>query len=265
MNRAARLLLVLVSFPLARFARADDPACEVNVNIAMTPDGRKWTAPTPQTPAYYYPVVGGFRAEGAQIAGEKAPPVKPIIHLLAKALARQHYLVVSPQHQNPSLLLVLFWGAMNPEIDDVGDFDNPQKVFYNQKDMVALLGGQTLGNLDLDFEREAVMQGAEDNRYFVLVSAYDFAAARQHKKVLLWQARMSTPSGGVTLDAAIPALVAAGEPLFGHETMRPKWVTLPAGRQANVEVGEPEFKNYVDTPAAVASPAKSTPPAPAKP
>jgi hypothetical protein len=166
---------------------------------------------------------------------------------LAKALAQQNYLVVSPEHSQPSLLLVFYWGYMNPQITEFGTPDDSQKVFFNQREMVALLGGQTLGNLDLDFEREAVMQGAEDDRYFVVVSAYDFAAARQqHKKILLWQARMSTPSGGVTMAEVIPALITAGGPQFGHESLRPVWVTAPVAREGKVDVGTPTVKEYLE-------------------
>mgnify|MGYP001546463407 CR=1 FL=1 len=232
--------LAVLSLVLASVGMAGEPELEVNVNVAFTPEGRKIAPPTHDQPAYYFPVVGGYREEGDLTVGEKKPAPKPIVHLLATTLAKQGYFVVSPEHPQPSLLLVFFWGYINPQIDDVGtDPSAPQKLFYNQKDMVALLGGQTLGNLDLNFEREAVMQGAEDNRYFVLVSAYDFAAARQHKKVLLWQARMSTPSGGVTLDEVIPALINGGGPSFGRETARPQWVDLPIAPQGKVEIGTP--------------------------
>ncbi len=252
--RAAAVLFALSPAP-ALLAR--DPQCEVNVNVAMTDVGRKVEPPTAAKPTYYFPVVVGYREEGSKVAGETKPPVMPVVHTLAKTLAQQHYLVISKDHPQPTVLLAFYWGYMNPQIDDYGDPDNPQKVFYNQNEMLTLVGGQTLGMLDLNFEREAVMQGAEDDRYFVVVSAYDFAAARQHKKVLLWQARMSTPSAGVSIDEVLPSLIASGGPMFGRETIRPKWIDMPVAREGHVEVGTPEFKNYVDTPAnPPAAPAK---------
>lgn len=229
-------------------AYAGEPQLDINVNVAMTEDGHKFTPPTTAKPCYYYPIVIGYREEGEKVAGEKRPPTKPIVHQLAKALAQQNYIVVSPEHPQPALLLVFYWGYMNPEIAEFGTpGDDSQKVFFNQREMVALLGGQTLGNLDLDFEREAVMQGAEDNRYFVVVSAYDFTAIRQqHKKVLLWQARMSTPSGGVTMAEVIPTLITAGGPQFGHESIRPAWLTAPVAREGKVDVGTPTVKEYLE-------------------
>jgi hypothetical protein len=248
----------LVALAIALSARAADPQLEVNVNVAMTEEGRKVPPPTKAKPAYYFPLVMGYREEGEKVAGETKPPTKPIVHLLAKALAEQNYLVLTREHPQPSILLVFHWGYINPEITEFGIGEDSDKVFFNQKEMVALLGGQTLGNLDLDFEREAVMQGAEDDRYFVTVSAYDFAAARQHKKLLLWQARMSTPSGGFTMAQVIPTLITNGGPHFGRESVRPTWVTVPAVREGKVEVGTPTVKEYLEPPA---SPAPAEKPA----
>jgi hypothetical protein len=240
----------VLALVLALSARglAADPQLEVNVNVAMTDEGRKISPPTKAKPAYYFPLVMGYREEGEKVAGETKPATKPIVHLLAKALAEQNYLVLTAEHPQPSLLLVFHWGYMNPEIAEFGVGEDSNKVFFNQREMVALLGGQTLGNLDLDFEREAVMQGAEDDRYFVTVSAYDFAAARQHKKLLLWQARMSTPSAGFTMAQVIPTLITSGGPQFGRESIRPTWVTAPAARQGKVEVGTPTVKEYLEPP-----------------
>ena len=234
-----RLLLLSAASVLAAGASAAEPQIEVNVNVAMTPAGRKLPPPSPAKPVYYYPFVGGWREAGARVAGEQKPPAKPIVHQLARALARQGYLVIDAEHREPALLLVIFWGYMNPEIVDFGTPDEPQKEFFNRKEMLALVGGQALGMLDLDFEREAVLQGAEDDRYFVVVSAYDFAAARQKKKVLLWSARMSTPSAGVRIAEVIPGLITSGGPHFGRETTRPLWTPAPLAREGTVEVGTP--------------------------
>src|SRR6185369_4147777 len=103
------------------------------------------------------PVVAGWREEGAVVAGEKPPPTLTVVHEFAKTLATQGYLVVGPKTPRPTLLLVFHWGYMNPEVTDFGSDDPTQKVVFNQKEMLALVGGSTLGNLDLNFEREAVM------------------------------------------------------------------------------------------------------------
>ena len=216
---------------------------EVNVNVDLTDEGRKITLPTREHPAYYFPLVGGFRQEGAVMAGEKAPDRLPVLKEIARILAQNGYLVVGPKTPVPSVLLVFFWGNMNPEIDDPGD---NQKVFFNQRQMVALVGGQTLNNLDLFSEREAVMQGAEDDRYFVMIAAYDFAAAQQKKKVLLWRTKMSTPANGVDFPDVLPALIASGGPLLGHETLRPVWVDQPLELKGTVKLHELQVEEYIE-------------------
>jgi hypothetical protein len=212
---------------------------DVNVVVDLTPDGRKVPPPSKEHPAYYYPVMAGYRERGSLVAGEKSPPATPIAKLLAKALAAQGYLVMGAKTPNPSLILVFTWGYMNPQVDDIGDDENPETIFWNQKEMLALVGGNTLKNLNLGFERDDVLQAAREDRYFVVVTAYDFEAAKEKKKKPLWQAKMSTPSNRVSLAEVLPAMISSGGPHFGRETARPKSVTAPVARQGRVEVGTP--------------------------
>jgi hypothetical protein len=213
--------------------------------VDLTLEGKKVTLPSPGKPVYYFPVVSGYHEVGAITAGEKPPPKTEVIHLLAEALAKQGYFVVSKASGAPSLLLVFHWGYMNPQIEDFGTGDPAQKVFFNQREMLGLVAGHTLGNLDLSFEREDVMQAAEDDRYFVVVAAYDYEAALKHQKKMLWSAKMSTPSNGVSIGEVIPALIASGAPQFGRETNRPKWITAPVNSTPKVELGTPEVKEYL--------------------
>ena len=232
----------------------------------MTAEGRKVPHPSPEQPAYYYPVVAGYRQIGNMIAGETSPPILKVIHHLALALAKQGYVAsheASSDHARskrvrsvlaltppPSLILVFHWGSMNPVVVVGGDPAAPNPVVVNQSQMVALVGGQSLDNLDLAFEREAVMQGAERDRYFVTVAAYDFAAySQRHRKVVLWMAKMSLPSDGVTMPQVMPSLIAAGEPFLGRETTRPQWVTVPAVPDGRVEFGDLKVIEYLDAPA----------------
>ena len=213
---------------------------DVNVVVDMTEAGKNIAPPTKEKPAFYYPVLAGYRESGALVAGEKSPPPNSVAKLLAKALAAQHYYVVGTKTPAPSLILVFHWGYMNPQIDDTGYADNPSAVFWNQKEMLALVAGNTLANLgSFGFEREDILQAARDDRYFVIVSAYDFEAAKEKKKKLLWQAKMSTRSNRVSLDEVIPSMITAGGPHFGRETKRPESVTAPLAKEGKVEVGTP--------------------------
>ena len=213
---------------------------DVNVVVDLTEAGRKVAPPTKEKPAFYYPVLAGYREAGSLVAGEKTPPPNNVAKLLAKALAAQHYYVMGAKTPAPTLILVFHWGYMNPQIDDTGDDENPSQVFWNQKEMLALVAGNTLKNVGaFGFERDDILQNIRDDRYFVIVSAYDFEAGKEKKKVLLWQAKMSTPSNRVSLAEVIPSMITAGGPRFGRETKLPESVTAALAKEGKVEVGTP--------------------------
>jgi hypothetical protein len=163
----------------------------------------------------------------------------------------------------PSLILSVQYGYANPQSADFDTSVNPiHNINFNQRQMLGLVAGNTLNNLDLDIEREDVMQRTEQDRYFVMVSAYDFEAYRTgHKIVLLWQAKMSAPSDALAqFTDALTALVWAGGPLFGRETTRPETVLLRVTPEGRVEVGTPVVKDY----SAAAPPGPSANPPAAK-
>jgi hypothetical protein len=93
------------------------------------------------------------------------------------------------------------------------------------------------------------MAATREPRYFIIVTAYDYAAwTKQKAHLILWKAKMSIPTYGVFLTDVFPSLIKAGGPMFGHETINhPKLVPeLPEGK---VDVGTP-----IVTPPSNASP-----------
>jgi hypothetical protein len=232
------------------------PVWEINLVGDMYDDGRDVPHPTPEKPAYYFPIIGGFQEMGAKVKGVQPPPTKDIVHALATALAREGYLVsheVTVPAPNggsttakalappPSLVLVFHWGYLNPEkFDDGSDSSSPPAII-NGDQMLGLTAGRKLDSIfDSDFQRQAIMAGIQDDRFFVMISAYDFNAYnQQHKKVRLWVAKMSTPSGGTTLADALPVLIKNGGAIFGRETVGPKSIDVPVVPEGRVEVGTP--------------------------
>jgi hypothetical protein len=222
---------------------------EVSIVVDMTAEGRKVAPPSPAKPARYLPLVLGYREIGAPIAGSRPPLQNEVLHLAAVELANQGYLVMSKTGPAPSLILLFQWGSMNPQIETFFDENPGQRMFANEGQMLALVGGNTLQHMDLDFQKEEIRQGAEQSRYFVALTAFDYRAyARNHKKVMLWQAKMSLPSVGVSIDEAMPALVKAGGPLFGRETLQPKRLILPVKDDGRVDIGALTVKDYQDAP-----------------
>jgi hypothetical protein len=246
MNPCLRPVLFAVVLAAAAMASAVEPVADVNVIVDLTPAGRKLTLPTPAQPAYYAPLIGGYHEEGETTAGDKRPPQNFVLHEFAKALAAQGYLVAGAQTPVPSVLLVFHWGSLNPNIAESGDPDDPDQNFLNEKKMVAMVAGQTLNNLNPFSERQEAMLAARTNRYYVMVTAYDFAAAKQHRKIALWRAKMSMPSAGVELADVVPVLIDSGAAWFGRETLRPVRVTKPLGHEGTVNLGELKVEEYID-------------------
>lgn len=209
----------------------------------VTPMGKKLPPPDAGHPVYYFPLVVGYQEKGAAYAGEKQPAKDAVSHALAIALARQHYFVMSARHP-PDQLLVFWWGSMNPEIQDFGSNDPTERVFFNEREMLALVGAYKADRV-ARWDTESLLTAARDDRYFVLVMAFDFAAARQHQKKLLWMVKMSTEAAGTDLPTVIPALVASGGPAFGRDTS-PVWIdSSQAQKDGTVKIGPIEVKDYL--------------------
>lgn len=289
MNNSVKLLFAFLLTTLGALAAQRHTL--VNVVVDMTPEGQKAAHPTPDHPAYYYPVVGGYKQEGQAIAGDKPPNQSELLHLAALELAKQGYLVVHPgKTPPPDILLVFHWGPINPETLDLNDVfgggtadtgadaigGGPAAAFaaqsanspanslitFNSKEMLSILAGNTLNNINDPSGVQAMIEASQEDRYFIVITAYDYPATmRQKKAVPLWQAKMSIPSAGVAFDDVTPALIAAGGPLFGRETTLPQQITFPITPQGHVIVGTPVLVHYHDAtppqPAASSSPTPS--------
>jgi hypothetical protein len=175
------------------------------------------------------------------------PPKSPVMEVLEST---------DPAHGpvmkgTPSLILSFQYGYANPQIAsfDSGSNDPITNVNFNQMQMLGLVAGNSIKDLGADFDRDAVMQRAGQDRYFVMVSAYDFEAYKAgHKVVLLWQAKMSASSDALgQFSDVLNALAWAGGPYFGRETKRPATIILPVTPDGRVEIGTPTVKDYSDT------------------
>jgi hypothetical protein len=265
-GNSLRFLIAFLATTLGAIAAAR--LVEVNVVVDMTPEGRKRTPPDPDHPSYYVPIVGKFREEGAVFAGGKAPSQNDLLHLAAIELAKQSYFVCPPgKAHTPDIILVFNWGCMNPDrVTQPAPAGNPMDkdpeanggsddmaVVVNDRQMLDLVGGATLQNLNSDADREAVADRAQENRYFIVISAFDFpTSVHNQKKVPLWQAKLSVPSAGVSYDDIAEVMIETGSPFFGRETATPKRVTIPVVPEGHVLLGTPQTKDYQDVPPAPA-------------
>ena len=114
----------------------------------------------------------------------------------------------------------------------------------DERQMLSLVAGNTVDDHQKypDPRLDEVVQMTTAPRYYVMISAFDFQAWKQHKAVLLWRAHISTEMWGRYFDQVASSLINAAAPFFGRETTVPQFVAataLPIGR---VIVGTPEVR-----------------------
>lgn len=194
-----------------------------------------------EKPVYYYPVVGGYRELGAKVAGDHPPSSTEVLRSVAKALAQENYLLVRPG-MKPDLVMVIWWGCMNPLIDEFelaeeGPEGTKVDLFFNKREMMGLVGAFK-GDAGFRRRRDSFMDAAYDDRYFIVVGAYDFVAAEKQERKLLWTARMSTESTGRSPEQVFPLLAASGMSVFGRETKPGIVDTASALKGTRVDLGE---------------------------
>ncbi|HTB79910.1 MAG TPA: hypothetical protein VK717_03385 [Opitutaceae bacterium] len=232
---AAVLVLLGTRAGLARAERTRD----VIVYSYVTPAGKKMLQPTHDHPAIYLLIKGGYREEGEKVAGEKSPPPEKVESMVRNALAAANYQGVTADSRELDYIIAYHWGYMNPEKID--------GVTFNQPMMLALVAGGSLDKMNPGFPPwEDITQAADNDRYFIVISAYSPGAyVNHHEKKLLWRAQMSLDSDGTTQDESMPALVSASVAYLGHETTLPQEINESLERPSQVIISAPVVKEYL--------------------
>jgi hypothetical protein len=262
--RRALLTLSLGVLATAVCAAPKKDKAEVVANAELTEEGRQLPRPTPGHPVYYVPMTYGWHESGKIVAGEEPPKRADVLRHLAQALAKEGYRLqaLRPDANTtvPSMVIHIAWGYMNPDVVETGALDvstsdggsmapaglrndptQSTSVDFNLNDMVTLVAGSTLARQSTlsQSEWDKVGVAVGEGRYFIVVSAYDFAASAKGEQKLLWVTRTSTARQGVWMSDVVPALVLTGASLFGRQTDVPKWKAYPV-REGRVDLGELE-------------------------
>ena len=218
-------------------------------------EGAKLTRPTSDQPAYYVAFDEGYREAGDPVANEKPPTAAAVARALRQTLAAEGYRPATSQTP-PSLLVIYHWGSLNR---DSLAIQSGVKIDPNLKARLALVaGGKYAHRIEDEFTQlqlarelhtplrgnltnreQELLELAQDGRYFVIVSAYDYAALSRHETRLLWRTKMSASDPGVALAAALPALIQGGGPYFGRGNEESQFVRIPLGPGDKVETGSP--------------------------
>jgi hypothetical protein len=116
---------------------------------------------------------------------------------------------------------------------ELTDMHNAQLLGYDSE--LAETNGTEISTFKL--RRDDLMSEIEQNRYFVVLMAYDFQSLWKHKKHrLIWVTRMSVRERGGDFGRILPLMVDYGSQFFGRDSHGLLRRPLPEGR---VEIGEP--------------------------
>ncbi len=226
--------------PAANLAAAGRDKVEYLAVATQTDLGKKFPRPSPEKPAYYVATDAGFTEGGARLAGEK-PPSPVVIGLVLRTALHSRGYEPATTTRPPSLLLVYHWGFLGS-----APLGANSPLYHARLNLVAPpdLAGQMV-----DFtvhepigpwtprQRDAI-SNASDDRYFVIVSAYDYADFTRGQQSLLWRVRLSTPAARSSLKEALPTLVTGGAPFFGEN--------LENSRNAEAAVSVPNLTVETD-------------------
>lgn len=211
-----------------------DTQPEIRIVAEQTDEGRKLPEPSVERPVIYFPVF----AEPKILMRRDVPERSAVLHWLKPALSGSGYECVNPRQDRPSQLLVIDWGEVEPQVED--------GVFWNQTEMEEFVVGSKPPRAPWWEHVRRRGETAETARYFVRLDAFDYTAAKQGKRVLLWTARISTPVNGVTMAGVMPTLIKLGAPHFGRELSKPIVAFVPLDRSPQVELGEAEVMEYLN-------------------
>jgi hypothetical protein len=242
------------------------PKHEVQV-IAVTdttPVGALRRPASPATPVYYAAVSAGYRDLGGIIAGEKIPNKDEVVKTIAKVLAKQGYLPATDKNP-PTLLLLWTWGTMNTDRMYSGNPDDIEGQQVNRKQLMRFMGAYKLGMISKDAknswqddmmpmsgmifrnaDQDMIYELASEDLYVAAIAAYDFKAATEKQKVLLWTTKISCPSRGLAMPETLPAMLALAGPYIGRETTIPVSVKASDKLKPEVKIGDPTVVDYID-------------------
>jgi hypothetical protein len=120
---------------------------------------------------------------------------------------------------------------------EILDFRNAAMLGYDSSGLIGTEYGRYIEHTALGREQRDQVAEIEENRYFVVLMAYDFQLLwKQKKHKLLWETRFSINERHNQFDKALPVMAQYASRYFGQGCNGLLRTRVPEGR---VEVGEP--------------------------
>jgi hypothetical protein len=226
------------------------PTLEMTFNTELTDYGRMLRPASPENPVYYIAEDAGFRQLGWNVGGEKPPAQKDMERIMKKGLATSGFLPAEPPAHPAALAVIYYWGSHNkPDEQTAAMF--PLVALRNRLERAILVGGKKFAQgmafsaeygpslTDRLAKQEFLNDQANDEVYFVVASAYDYASLARGQRRLAWRTTMTANSTGVAIAETLPPLLASGAAFFGRETVEPEIGARRISREGRVLIGTP--------------------------
>lgn len=210
-------------------------------------------APAPGKPVSYVAIDGGYIDSGDPVGGMTVPAPALVEATLAQALSERGYQAAAAG-VSPALVIVYNWGEIRHDsmqiqptnhlkgndrarlllVTRTTHAERIEREIVNDRYTGIKMGAMTRTEPD----REA-LQLAHDEMTFVVVSAYDVAALREHKQQLVWQVKLTTRAVGQPMADQLVSLIHYGGPYFGRNESERRDLKEPVVPAASVRTGAP--------------------------
>jgi len=124
------------------------------------------------------------------------------------------------------------------------DFTNAMMIGYDTAGLIGTEHGLFVRGTAFNWERQDLVNEIEENRYFVVLMAYDFPllwGKKQHK--LLWETRFSVSEVHNQFDKALPLMARYASQYFGEPSNGLVRTRVPNGQ---VDIGTPTLIELLD-------------------
>lgn len=218
---------LLVSALLAWSHVASGASPEIVVYSFFTANGRELTRSAPERPTRCLLGSGGYHEWGGVSAGEKPATLEQVDPLVRAALRVNGYEGLRAG-ETPDIVVVFQWGCLRPDRSGISSRGRDEVV--NQLDLLDLVGGRVLADGKNRALRSALIDAAAEERYFLIVSAFEPATYARKTRILLWRTQCSVPTPGISQAQAFPILAGAGAAYLGRETPLPEFIALDVAK-----------------------------------
>jgi hypothetical protein len=165
-------------------------------------------------------------------------------------LSLDEYNMLMSQHQIGEADAVLTAGLKQLQIAnhqrDLIDFNNAKMIGYDADGLIGTEYGKNIEHTALGMTVKDEVQEIEENRYFVVLMAYDFQLLwKKKQRKLLWETRFSINERHNQFDKALPAMALEASKYFGQNLHGLVRKEVPLG---TVEIGDVKSLGEVDAP-----------------